>query len=374
MATSVLIAGGGVGGLEAALALQALAGERVELTLLAPERHFTYRPLAVAEPFGGPLMLRFPLRTFAEDRGLCLVRDAVAAVEPDGRRVHTQGGETLPYDVLLLATGARALEAVPGALTFRGPRDAKQMRELVDAVCDGTVADLAFVVPPGATWTLPLYELALATAVAARAAGVAARLCVVTSERAPLEIFGPEASAEVAELLAAHEVALHTERSVREVADGQLWMPMEGSLAADRVVALPTLAGRRIPGVPADERNFTPVDAFGRVRRLEHVYAVGDGADHPLKQGGLAAQQADVAAASIAATLGVGVAPAPYGPVLRSVLLTGDGVRYLRSGGAGGPAEVTDRAPWWPGAKIAGRHLAPYLAAHLADAEVPAVA
>lgn len=371
MPAAVLIAGGGVGGLEAALALQTLAEDRVEVTLLAPERHFTYRPLAVAEPFGGPRVLRFPLGVFAEDRGLRFIRDAVAAVEPDARIVRTQDGATLPYDVLLLAIGARALESVPGALIFRGARDAERIRELVDDIREGGVEDVAFVVPPGVRWSLPLYELALAAAVVVRDAGTAVRLKVVTPERAPLELFGREASDEVARLLADHDVALLCDRFAGESADGRLWMPMQGSLAADRVVALPRLVGRRIAGVPRDELGFAPVDAFGRVLGLERVYAVGDGTDRPLKQGGLAAQQADVAAAAIAASLGADIDPVPYEPVLRGVLLTGDGVRYLRSVGGDHEGEVSDRAPWWPGAKIAGRHLAPYLATHLADAEAP---
>ena len=48
---NVVIAGGGVAALEAALALRALAEDRVRVELLAPEPLFWYRPLAVAEPF-----------------------------------------------------------------------------------------------------------------------------------------------------------------------------------------------------------------------------------------------------------------------------------------------------------------------------------
>ena len=44
----VIIAGGGVAGLEALLALHELAGPRVNVELLAPEHDFVYRPLAVA--------------------------------------------------------------------------------------------------------------------------------------------------------------------------------------------------------------------------------------------------------------------------------------------------------------------------------------
>ena len=49
----VLVAGAGVAGLETALALEAIAREYVTVELIAPERDFTYRPLAVAEPFQG---------------------------------------------------------------------------------------------------------------------------------------------------------------------------------------------------------------------------------------------------------------------------------------------------------------------------------
>ena len=48
----IIIAGGGVAGLEALLALRALLGGTVEIELLAAEPEFCYRPIAVAEPFG----------------------------------------------------------------------------------------------------------------------------------------------------------------------------------------------------------------------------------------------------------------------------------------------------------------------------------
>jgi sulfide:quinone oxidoreductase len=65
----VLIAGGGVAGLEATLALGALAEERVSVELIAPEADFTYRPLAVAEPFRVADVRRFPLESLAREAG-----------------------------------------------------------------------------------------------------------------------------------------------------------------------------------------------------------------------------------------------------------------------------------------------------------------
>ena len=79
----VVIAGGGVGALEAALALRALAGDRVAVTMLAPELEFTYRPLSVGEPFGLGHATRYELAGDRGRPGFAVVRDAIAAVEPE---------------------------------------------------------------------------------------------------------------------------------------------------------------------------------------------------------------------------------------------------------------------------------------------------
>jgi len=124
----VLIAGGGVAGLEAALALRALAEERVSVELLAPETDFTYRPLAVAEPFRVGEVRRFPLEPLVHAAGAELRRGALASVDPARRVVTTREGEDLSYDVLLLALGARPRQRLEHALAhlaggFAGERD-----------------------------------------------------------------------------------------------------------------------------------------------------------------------------------------------------------------------------------------------------------
>ena len=105
----------------------------------------------------------------------------------------------------------------------------------------------------------------------------------------------------------------------------------------------------------------------GRVKDLDDVYAAGDGTSFPVKQGGLAAQMADAAASAIAAAAGASVEPAPFDPVLRGLLLTGDQPEFLRAElGAGHMyASSADKSPlWWPAGKIAARYLSPYLADH----------
>ncbi len=148
------------------------------------------------------------------------------------------------------------------------------------------------------------------------------------------------------------------------VEDGRLWLAMEGGLPVDIAIALARPVARRIEGLPSDREGFVPTDPFGRVKGLQDVYAVGDMTSRPLRQGGLAAQQADAAASAIAAWAGARVVPEPYRPILRGMLLTGDRPRYLRRAVRNGLEPTREESPWWPPHKIAGRELAPYLKGH----------
>jgi sulfide:quinone oxidoreductase len=134
-------------------------------------------------------------------------------------------------------------------------------------------------------------------------------------------------------------------------------------IEADRVVCLPLLEGPRTRGVPSDVEGFISVDSDGGVQGVPDAYAVGDATTFPIKQGGLACQQADAVAELIAAAAGVPVQPTRFRPVLRGKLITGGRDRFLRHELAGGPrtGEVSERPLWWPPSKIAGRYLAPYL-------------
>ena len=87
------------------------------------------------------------------------------------------------------------------------------------------------------------------------------------------------------------------------------------------------------------------------------MYAAGDIVDFPVKQGGVAAQLADVAATSISSLAGAAVQAVPFDPVLRGLLLTGDPDRALRFE-AGGVTTVGAHEQ----GKIASRYLAPFLA------------
>ncbi|HEU4978813.1 MAG TPA: FAD-dependent oxidoreductase, partial [Solirubrobacteraceae bacterium] len=183
----VLIAGGGVGGLEAMVALRALAQERVELTLLAPEREFTLRALGIQESFGAGHPRSYPLAELAERHGARLLPERLRAVDTVRRRVTLGSGEELGYDVLLLATGAVPVPAWSSGVAFDRARDPLAVDGLVADALGGIAPRLAVVVPAGVQWTLPAYEIALL----ASAFGPAdLRVTLVTHEHEPLEIFG----------------------------------------------------------------------------------------------------------------------------------------------------------------------------------------
>ena len=372
--TRVLIAGGGVAALEAGLALRHLAADEVSVELLAPDLQFWYRPLAVAAPFQVGAVRHFELDGLARAIGASFTVGALTGVDDWRHVAHTSKNVALEYDKLLVACGTVPTPAIAGALTFRGPADVEKVEELLAEVEDGRIRSLAFVIPWGAVWSLPAYELALLTAGRIEERQVqGVELCLVTPEVEPLQLFGPEASNAVRELLDAHGIDLRTGMYATEVTEGALVLVPEERVQADRVVALPRLRGAPIDGLPQTVDGFVPVDAHCRVHGVTDVFAAGDITSFTVKQGGIATQQADVAAETIAAAAGAAVTPTRFTPVLRGVLLTGSEPRYLRRELAARPVQepIASLEPlWWPPAKIVGRYLAPFLAS-MAEAETP---
>ena len=351
----VLIAGGGVAALEGLLALRALAPRALSVELLAPNLDFRPQPLSVAEPFGIAEPTSISLEALVPATGARFRQGALADLDPARRLVTTDRGDVLEFDALLVAIGARSRPALPGALTFGGLRDVESFRSLLDEIETGVVRSVVFALPGAARWSLPLYELALMTAAHAARLRVQLRIELVTHERAPLQVFGPRVSQHVAGLLRGAQITFRSRTRALVAQPGRLFVA-GGAIAADRVVALGGLSVASIAGLPQRRNGFIPVDEHMRVEGTPHVYAAGDATWYPLKQGGIAAQQADVAAAAIAADLGIDVPLEPYEPVLRGILLTGDAPQYIRD------EEIADGPLWSPVSKIAGSLLGPYLA------------
>jgi sulfide:quinone oxidoreductase len=341
----VLVAGAGVAAVECVLALRELAGARVDIGLLAPAHELVHRPLSVTTPFGADAAPRIDLSALAEQLDLELHRDSLAAVVTGKHQVVTRGAEHFDYDFLVVATGAPSREAVPGAVTFRGPMSA--------GAVEGAIARggrLVFAAPAGPTWLLPVYELALLTAARGHQ-----DVTIVTPEGAPLAALGPDVSDALRAAIDAAGVDLVTGATPAVAVDGALHLRGGAPIGADAVIALPEIVGPRIPGLPADGEGFLPFDEHCAVG--EDVFAAGDATAFAVKHGSLAAQQADAAAAAIAAAVGAIDDPEPFRPLLQGMLLTGGEPLYIRAE-IGGQGSVSSEP--LPG-KIVGRYLTPFL-------------
>lgn len=360
--TSVVVAGAGIAGLEFAMALADMAGERARITVVAPEGHFVLKPLVVREPFGGPGLERHQLRPVLERIGAEQVLDAVTRVDPARKTVTLRGARSLPYDYLAICIGGLARPAFTSALTFWSTSARMPVDDLLAKAESAASRTLAIVVPPATTWPLPAYELALMLRRRAEELALTPRIAVLTPESAPLGIFGAQSSAAVAGRLAAREVEVET--GVHVVEEGRELVRDGGApIDAGSVIALPRIDGPAIPGLPSQRGGFIPIDEHCRVVGLADVYAAGDGTTFPIKQGGIASQQADAAAEHLAATLGAPIEPTPFRPVLRGELLTGeDSIKMLHRVDNGEQGQVSRDYLWWPRLKVGGRYLSAWLA------------
>jgi sulfide:quinone oxidoreductase len=358
---NIVIAGGGVAGLEALLALHKIAGERVRLTLIAPDPDFSYRPMAVAEPFALGSAHRVPLGRFSEETGAELVRAAVSGVDDTAGELRLDDGSTRSFDAVIVAPGGRAVSGVVGATTWWPGGDPEIYGGLLRDIEEGYSKSLAMVVPPGSVWPLPVYELALMTAGEAREMGHDdVVVTVVTPEHTPLSLFGEEASAALADELRSAGIELKTGVVARKDRGGLALEPGGEQLAVERVFAVPRLLGPALEGLPSDDEGFILADETALVQGCERTWAAGDGVVSPVKFGGLATHQARRAVAAIARLVGVEHAPDPGEPVLHGRLLVGGG-RTRRLQGRGD----AEGAPlWWPAGKVAGEYLPRWLAEH----------
>ena len=360
----VVVAGGGVAGIESLLALRELAGDRVSLTLLSPADRFRLRAFAVAEPFALGHAPEVAYTRVARDLGITLITATAVAVDDDRRELCTDDGRTVPFDALLLTPGATMTDAFEHAMNWRPDADPERFSGLLQDIEGGYIRRVAFVVPPGPSWPLPAYELALMTARQAGGMGIDAEIIVITADRDPLAFFGLEAAEALRSELDAAGVRLVTGMVARPVSRPSLHLaltPAADSIAVDRIVAMPLLRGPDIAGVSSDEHGFINTGPHGLVKGCTRTWAAGDGIASPLKLGGLAAHQANRAAHDIAIAAGVDVPhlEADDELVLHGVLMTGEA-----------PVALDDRAlepaagapRWWPDRKVASRYLEAYLA------------
>jgi sulfide:quinone oxidoreductase len=362
----VVIAGGGVAALEAALALRALAGDRVATTIVAPNAEFRYRPLLVHEPFTPAVTASYSVAEIAERADARLLANSFKWLDPTGRVLHTDLGQKLEYDAVLLAVGARTHPRFRDVLTLDERHIREQLAGFIEALDRGRLKRVAFVVPSLPIWSLPAYELALMTANRAAAQDRDVAVLLVTPEDSPLSALGINASPEVADLLGRSGITTITSASCQIRARGRIDLyPLRSSILVDQIIALPELFAPSLPGVPTSaERGFVTIDSHGAVHGLTRVYAAGDITDTPIKHGGLSADQADVAAHTIAALAGAPVEPRALRPALHLMLLGAERPLFIRSqmlGEHGVDLELSNDPLWSPAQRLHSEYLGPVL-------------
>ena len=239
------------------------------------------------------------------------------------------------------------------------------LHELIEEIDSASVRSLAFVAPDS-TWPLPAYEVALLAQEHAREQNVYLDITIITAEQQPLAVFGESVSADVAGLLADADIQMMVGARVESSSGKLIVNPGERELKFDRVVAVPRLEGPAITGLPADADGFLPITSFCEVIGVEGVYAAGDATDFPVKFGGIAAQQADAAAASIASVAGASTKPTRFDGTVHGALLSGrkQGRLFFTArieGGVALDSRTSETPTWAPTAKIASRYLGHYL-------------
>ena len=365
----MVVCGGGIAAVEGLLRLRRLVGSSVDIDVVAPNDELVIRPLAVREPFAFGPPSRYELGRIVTDNDANWIKDTLGWVDRDAQVAHTGGGESLRYDALLIAVGARQLEAFEHVRTFRDAEADETYQGVVQDIEEGYSKSIAFLLPDGPVYPLPLYELALMTAERAQSMGIdALEMSLVTPEVSPMAIFGRTAGDAVAGLLERAGITVYSSAVAQVPAAQQVIVQPQGTeLQPERIIAIPRISGPEIRGLPGTgENGFIPIDSACRVPGTDaRVHAAGDAASYPIKHGGLGTQMADTAAAAIARLAGAEVDVEPFQPIIRAKLLTGKAPLYISArlvGPRGFESEVYDTPPWPEDEKVIAEELGPYLA------------
>ena len=346
----VVVLGAGVAGLEATLALEARLSGRVDLEVVYEHDEFVLRPNLVYVPFGAD---RTASRLWVSDtlgrKAIASRQGRVDGVDADIGRVHLADGRQLPYEHLVIATGAAPwMQAVPGlrehSASIWGPAEMSALRErfmhLRGRAREGSRQRAVFVVPRHNQWSLPLYEMALMFDTWLRRERVRDQVQIgfLTYEASFVEAAGPRMHEVIAREFAERNIDAHaSERLVEARAH-------EASFAEGRVERFdllvtvpPHQAGTRYDGLPADEHGFLHVDGATRqVVGHPEIYAPGGAGDFPLKDDYLALLQADAAADHLAAAVSGRDFKRPFEPVSVQIIEMLDKAAFAQV-----PLEVT---------------------------------
>jgi sulfide:quinone oxidoreductase len=311
----VVVLGAGFAGLEAAFYLRHRMHDRVEITLVSPEDYFLYKPNMIYIPFGEePDRLKIPLDQPLRRKNIHAIRASALDVDPVARRVEIEGTGKLQYDYLVVATGARMeFDEIPGlkehAVTVWNPEEMLRLRRGLQGLIREGVGRrrLLFLVPPNNRCSGPLYELAMMTDTWLRRQGARQQVAItfVTYEESYIQSFGPRLNTVVSDEFEERQITGRRGQIVIAIEPNVVQTQSGYRFNYDLLVAFPPYAASvRFSALPGDDRGFIHVEPDSRqVKGHPGIFAVGDGADFPIKQAFLALLQADAAADHLVADI-----------------------------------------------------------------------
>ncbi len=322
---TVLILGGGIGGLVAANELRRLLPSEHRIVLVEKNSRHAFAPSFLWLMTGDrqPGQVTRDVRQLVRP-GVELILAEPQAIDLSNCRVQTSA-QTLNYDYLIVALGAElAPGAIPGlaesAQTYYTFDGAAKLRDTLRNFAGGKVAMVVSALPykcPGAP-----HEGAMLIANALRQRGLSdtTEVHLFTPEPQPMPIAGSVLGDAVKQMLSDRGVAFHPLRKLTQVDSTahELAFDGQGSFRYNLLVAIPPHRGPRIAQETGltNEAGWIPVDRTTLQTKHENVYAIGDAtaisvpgrwkADVPLmlpKAGVFAHAQAEVVARRIAAEI-----------------------------------------------------------------------
>lgn len=230
----VVVLGGGFAGLETAYMLRMKLHDEVDISVVSDRDTFLFKPNTIYIPFGAEEeSLLIPLHKPLHRRDIAFHQGRVVEVDLEHKRVRVDDGSVVPYDFLVIGTGATMRpEEVPGlaerASTIWTPTEMRSLGSRLQALLSrslrGEHSEVLFLVPPNNKCSGPLYEIVFMLETWLRRKGVRDRVHIrySTYERSFIHAFGPRLHTVVTEEFAERGIDGHTEEFVEKVTDGEV--------------------------------------------------------------------------------------------------------------------------------------------------------